>query len=162
MPSRRATDSVTGVIRSTVVTLSRNADSPAVTTHRMRSRRSGSPCDIRTEWTASHWKKPVRASALARIIIPASRKMTLKSMAANASSWSMTPRTMSSSPPSSGDQGAVEALRRDERVGDQEDAARDPGVHQRPTPGATRRRGSGRSGCSRLFTGGLIPGRHHR
>jgi hypothetical protein len=74
MPSRRATDSVTGVISSTVVTLSRKADRNAVMTHRMMSSRSGSPRDIRTEWTANHWKKPVRASALASTIIPASRR----------------------------------------------------------------------------------------
>ena len=46
----------------------------------------------------------------ARIIIPASRKMTLKSIAANASSWSMIPRTTTSRPPSMRDEGPIEAL----------------------------------------------------
>ena len=97
-PSLRATDSVTGVMSNTVVTLSRKAETPAVTRHRMMSRRRGSPRDMRTECTASHWKKPVLARALASTIIPANRKMTLRSMAAKAVSWSMTPRTIRSSP----------------------------------------------------------------
>jgi hypothetical protein len=53
-----------------------------------------------TDRIAIHWKKPVRRRIPARIIIPASRKMTLKSIAANASSWSVTPSRIIASPPS--------------------------------------------------------------
>ena len=99
--SVRAIDSVTGVSRTTVVTLSRTAESSAVATARITSSRNGSP---RERWMASpatYSKKPVLLSPPARIIIPASRKMTLKSIPANASSWSTIPRTTTSRPPSS-------------------------------------------------------------
>ncbi len=77
------------------------------------------------------------------------------------------------------DQGPVEALGRDEGIGDEEDAARDPGVHQTaaggclrpvPAPGCGRAvprgpnpvSGSGAGDRRHAFTGGLVPGRHHR
>ena len=96
---RRATDRMTGVIRTTVVTLSRNADRTAVTVARIRSSRIGWPRERMTDRIASHSKKPVLARTEAITIIPASRKMTLRSTAANASCWSITPRTMTSIPP---------------------------------------------------------------
>ncbi len=84
--SVRAIDSVTGVSRTTVVTLSRTADSSAVATASMTSSRNGSPRDRWMASPATYSKKPVLLSPPARIIIPASRKMTLKSIPANASS----------------------------------------------------------------------------
>ena len=99
-PSLAATARVTGVISTTVVTLSRNAETTAVTTARMISSRSGWPCDARTDRIASHSKNPVCARIPASTIIPASRKMTLRSMASKACSWSRTPRTTIARPPS--------------------------------------------------------------
>ena len=50
---------------------------------------------------ASHWKTPVPRMMLAMTIIPSSRKMTFRSMAAKASSWLMIPSPIMSAPPSS-------------------------------------------------------------
>ena len=91
IPRRRATESVTGVIRTTVVTLSRNAETTAVTSERISRSRIGWPSDRTTDRIASHSKNPVRARIEAMIIIPTSRKMTLRSIAANASCWSTMP-----------------------------------------------------------------------
>ena len=93
--------SVIGVSRTTVVTLSRKADRTAVNTVSETSRRNGFPSESRIAWPATYSKKPVFRSAPAMIIIPTSRKMTLKSIAANASCWSTTPRTMTSMAPRS-------------------------------------------------------------
>ena len=90
---------MTGASRTTVVTLSRKADSTAQTTHRTISSRYGSPPASFADRIASHWKKPVRRRIAAIVIIPASRKMTLRSMAPNASSWSMIPTTTTTVPP---------------------------------------------------------------
>ena len=88
-PSVRAIDSVTGVSSTTVVTLSRTDDSSAVATARRTSSRNGSPRERWIARPATYSKKPVLRSPPARIIIPANRKMTLKSIPAKASSWSM-------------------------------------------------------------------------
>jgi hypothetical protein len=98
--SVRARDNVTGVRSTTVVTLSRTAARTAVRTARTISNRYGSPPDAWIARPATYSKNPVRLSPLAMIIIPASRKMTLKSMASKAWCWSMIPRTTTNSPPS--------------------------------------------------------------
>ncbi len=101
MSSRLATEKMIGVMRTTVVTLSRKAETIAVTAARMIRSRIGWPCDRRTERMARSSKNPVFARTDAITIIPASRKMTFRSIAANASCWSRTPRTMTSIAPMS-------------------------------------------------------------
>ena len=91
IPRRRETERVTGVISTTVVTLSNSAETTAVTRARIRSSRIGWPADTTTDRIASHSKNPVRPRIDAMIIIPTSRKMTLKSIAANACRWSTIP-----------------------------------------------------------------------
>jgi hypothetical protein len=78
---------VMGPISTTVVTLSRNADATAVMRQRTTRMRQGSTPARRIARIATHWKTPVRRRTLAITIIPRSRKMTLKSIAPNASSW---------------------------------------------------------------------------
>ena len=85
VPRRCATKNVIGVSNTTVVTLSRKALTTAVITLVNRRRRYGWPSARRTASTAIHWKMPVFAITFAMIIIPASRKITLKSTKANAS-----------------------------------------------------------------------------
>ena len=82
------------------MTLSSTAARAAVRIARRISSRNGSPRERWMAWPATNSKKPVFASPPASTIIPASRKMTLKSMAPNASSWSMIPTTTTSRPPS--------------------------------------------------------------
>ncbi len=82
---------MTGVSSTTVVTLSRKAESSAVIVDMAMSRRSGWPRERRTARTPSQRKKPVWRSAPAMTIMPASRKMTFQSTAPKASSWSMMP-----------------------------------------------------------------------
>ena len=101
MSRRRATESVTGVISTTVVTLSRNAESSAVIVARISSSRIGCPSESITERTASHSKNPVLDRIDAITIIPTSRKMTLRSIAAKASCWSRMPSTTIRRPPMS-------------------------------------------------------------
>ena len=93
-------DRVTGVSRTTVVTLSRTAARTAVRSDRTSSRRNGWPREAWMANPATYSKKPVLLRPPANTIIPASRKMTFKSIAAKASSWSMTPSTTTSTPPS--------------------------------------------------------------
>ena len=133
IPSRRATDSVTGVMSRTVVTLSRNADSPAVTRHRMRSSRSGSPRDSRTEWTASHWKKPVLDERTGEDHHPGQQEDDIEVDGRERLLLVDDPEDDEQQATEQGDEGPVEAFRGDEGIGDQEDAACDPGVHQATT-----------------------------
>ncbi len=83
---------------TTVVTLSRNADSTAVTSERIMSRAIGRPCDRATERMAIHSKNPVFTSTEAITIIPASRKMTSRLIAAKASCSSRMPSATSIRP----------------------------------------------------------------
>ncbi len=99
-PSRRATDRVTGTIRTTVVTLSSAADRTAVSVASRISSSRGLPRAVATERCASHSKMPVRARMPAMTIMPASRKMTFRSIAANASCWSRMPAATRMRPPS--------------------------------------------------------------
>ena len=91
----------TGVSSTTVVTLSRNALTTAVTSDVNTSNAYGRPPARRTASTAIHWKTPVFAVMFAMIIMPARRKITLKSTAANASRWSTTLSRIMSDAPSS-------------------------------------------------------------
>ena len=75
------------------------AETTAVTSDRMSSSRIGWPRERMTDRIASQSKKPVFASTDAITIIPTSRKMTLRSTAANAWCWSMTPSSTTSRPP---------------------------------------------------------------
>ena len=76
---------MTGVRSTTVVTLSKKALTTAVTTDVKTSSVYGRALARRTASTAIHWKMPVLAVTFAMIIIPARRKMTLKSTEAKAS-----------------------------------------------------------------------------
>ena len=90
---------VTGARSTTVVTLSRNALTTAVTMEVSTRSAYGRPSARRTASTAIHWKTPVFAAMFAMTIIPASRRMTLRSTNANASFWStMRKRIMSEAP----------------------------------------------------------------
>ena len=85
-PEAFAIESVTGTISTTVVTLSRKAEATAVTSERMTSSRAGAVGGL-----AGADREPLEDAGLgmmwAMIIIPASRKMTLRSTAAKASAW---------------------------------------------------------------------------
>ncbi len=91
--------SVTGARSTTVVTLSTSADRTAQTTDSTTRSRNGSPPATLTERMASHWKKPVRRRMAAITIIPDSRKMTFRSIAPKASSWSTMPSRTTAVPP---------------------------------------------------------------
>ena len=103
MRSRLAMKKVTGTMSTTVVTLSSTADTTAVTIDAMTSTRYGSPRVMRTASTAIHWKRPVFASMFAMTIIPASRKITLKSTtdSEKASPWLRSPVAMTTTAPRS-------------------------------------------------------------
>ncbi len=79
---------VTGAMSTMMVTLSRKAERTAVARERTTSIRMGLPPASLAERTASHGKTPVFARMLTMIIMPARRKMTLRSMAAKACRWS--------------------------------------------------------------------------
>ena len=81
------------------MTLSRNADATAVMTLRTTRMRYGSPPARRAARTAIQPKTPVFRMMPAKIIMPASRKMTLKSISSKARSWLTTPSRIMATPP---------------------------------------------------------------
>ena len=83
--------SVTGTISSTVVTLSRKADSTAVVICRMTRMPAGCALASCADLIARYWNMPERREIDTKIIMPVSRPMVLKSMPWMASSWSSTP-----------------------------------------------------------------------
>ncbi len=79
-PSRSHTRNVTGARSRRVVTLSSNADAPAVITHSITIRRYGLPPALLADHTATYSKTPVRRSTETIIIMPSSKKMTFHSI----------------------------------------------------------------------------------
>ena len=73
------TESVTGATSSTVVTLSRIGDGPAVTRISSVISRAGRPRDVRAAHSARNSKSPVCLRIPTITIIPKSRKMTFQS-----------------------------------------------------------------------------------
>ncbi len=88
-----------GPTRTTVVTLSRKALATAVMTLKTTRTRYGSPRATRAARTANQPKTPVFRMIAARIIIPASRKITLKSISSKARSWVTMPSRTIATPP---------------------------------------------------------------
>ena len=78
--SRLQTSRVTGATSSTVVTLSRSADAPAVSVQSSTSNGYGRPRVRLALQIARNSKSPVRRSPATTSIIPSSRKMTFQSM----------------------------------------------------------------------------------
>jgi hypothetical protein len=95
--SRSHTRNVVGAISSTVVTLSRNADTNAVTSTSNTMTRKGRPLARLVAQMARYSKAPVRLRTATMSIMPMSRKMTFQSMPAssekNACSASVAPMT---------------------------------------------------------------------
>ena len=93
--------SVTGTVRSTVVTLSRNAENTAVTIDIISRMPHGCASTFFADQIATNWNSPERRVTLTISIIPSSRPSVLKSTAATASFCSSTPVRISSPAPSS-------------------------------------------------------------
>ena len=93
--------SVTGTISSTVVTLSRKAESTAVAI--CSSSRMPAGCALATlaDHTATYSNMPERREIDTRIIMPVSRPMVFQSMPLIASFWVSTPLTTISDAPTS-------------------------------------------------------------
>ncbi len=90
----------TGTISRTVVTLSRSAESTAVTTDSVTRMPQGRPPDHLAALMARYWKTPLCRLMATITIIPVSRPMVLKSMPAIAAAWGRIPSTISSPAPS--------------------------------------------------------------
>ncbi len=93
--------SVTGTMRSTVVTLSRKAESTAVVICSMKSMPAGRARAACADQIAKNWKTPERREIETRIIMPVRRPMVFQSMPASASFWSRTPTTIMTPAPTS-------------------------------------------------------------
>ena len=79
-PIRWHTSSVTGATSSTVVTLSRSAEAPAVRRHSRTITRNGSPRARLAAQIARYSKMPVCRSTPTMTIMASSRKMTFQSI----------------------------------------------------------------------------------
>ena len=95
------TPRVTGAISSTVVTLSRNADTTAVTTESIAKIAQGCALPRFADQTARNSNMPQRREIDTSIIMPVRRAIVLKSMPRTASSWVSTPLMIISPAPSS-------------------------------------------------------------
>jgi len=91
IPIRAAIAMTTGAISTIVVTLSNTAEAAAVVNESNSIARSGRPPAISSTCIPIHSNTPVRLTTATIIIMPARRNTTLRSMAANACSWSRTP-----------------------------------------------------------------------
>ena len=80
VPSRSQMSSVTGATSSTVVTLSRNAESTAVISTSMTMIRNGRPFARFAAQIARYSNTPLCCRIPTMIIMPSSRKMTFQSM----------------------------------------------------------------------------------
>ena len=78
--SRSHTNSVTGAMSNTVVTLSSRADAIAVTSTSRIMTRSGEPRARLADQIATYSNTPVWRSTLTMIIMPSSKKMTSQSI----------------------------------------------------------------------------------
>ena len=79
---------VIGIIRTTVVTLSKNADATAVNAAKAKRTVFGCPLVAFNKFKAIHLKTPLRLAIFTIIIIPISKKITSKS------TYSKTPFTL--------------------------------------------------------------------
>ena len=93
--------SVTGAIRSTVVTLSSNAENTAVTTQSITRIGHGRASTRLADQIAMNWNTPLRRVMATMTIIPVNSPSVLKSTPRIAVSWFSTPReTMRPAPTS--------------------------------------------------------------
>ena len=92
--------SVTGTISSTVVTLSRKAETTAVVICRMNRMPAGCALAACADHMARYWNMPERREIDTRIIMPVKRPMVFQSMPLIASSWSSTPTIIITPAPS--------------------------------------------------------------